>query len=145
MFKTVPTIPGDIIQIPLTKEHYGFAQIIGKGGHYIAIFDFCGDINSTITDIISCPVLFREELGLDALIGGRWKVIGSAELSEEVESVFEFCSCTEYPPSINCPEGEVFYTIEKIDCRNKALKSTIREASEAECEGIRESSGFLRS
>ncbi len=102
---------GDIVRIPLTDKEYTFAQIFCYG-HLLAYFDYCGNCDSSLEEIVKSPVLFKSEI-YPTVIGRRWTVIGHARISSEVMK--PFYRCLDMGAGHDLDE----YQIEYIDCSDK--------------------------
>ena len=72
---------GSILKIPV-DNYYIHAQILEEVD--MVYFDTKGKENLSLHDITESPILFRVSTNDDAILNGKWKKIGKAEVKGEL-------------------------------------------------------------
>jgi len=74
--------PGDIVQIKLEDGDFCYGRILEEP--MVAFYDKKDGGNSTFGDVILAPILFKICVMNYAVTSGRWRILGTIPLEEEL-------------------------------------------------------------
>jgi len=84
-------IPGQIVEIALGQGKKSYARVLNEPllAFYDALFE--ASDNPSMKEIIGLPVVFKINVMNSAVTGGRWPIIGRADLTRDLQNVPMFC------------------------------------------------------
>lgn len=106
---------GDIVKIAISQDKHSYARALN--GAMFAFYDYFGEINLNISNIVDRPILFQLSVMHHAVKSGRWQVVGHAPLEASLLSAPpRFIQDSLDPKKFSILEGGVIRPATRIEC-----------------------------